>query len=299
MITNDNILKGIDTVIYKETLTLESEVKYGDISPYMYWSQALRKTTKKNYQTAYDMVYNMNQNYIKQLESFTLKDQSVLGKFIERVFKQDATAPLRTAIDFVTVQPEIEQGLFEIYFASAIAGTAEFKSKVQIATTFSPANQYSIDYYKYLTDKRSKYLIDTNKKRLSKILKSSATEGLTLKETKSLIIKNLKDTAKIAARAESIAVTETTISLNWAKYNAGANTNVKMVKTWYTTGNNRVRSSHSILDGVTIPYEDVWITGNGNAAAYPGDENLPSEDVVQCVCTFGQAPLQFEEKVAA
>ena len=290
MLNDKQLIRLFDKVTKDEIMRLEAEVKYGAMSDYMYWSQALRKMVNINYQVAYDMVYNMNQEYIKQLNSFTVKDHSTLQRYMMRVFKQNELTPLIGAVEINVAQPIVEEGLFEIYYASSVAGVTEFKKKVNIATTFSPANQYAIDYYKYLTDTRSKFLLDTNRKRLANVLTSSATEGLTLRETKARLIADLKDTKNIAARAHTIATTETSVSLNWAKYEAGKNTRVKMVKTWYTTGNNRVRPSHAILDGVTIPYEEDFITGNGNYAKYPADPDLPSEDVIGCLCTFGQAP---------
>ena len=43
-----------------------------------------------------------------------------------------------------------------------------------------------------------------------------------------------------------------------------------LMKTWETMEDNRVRDSHEILEGVTIPYDDEFITFGGDSALAPG-----------------------------
>ena len=46
----------------------------------------------------------------------------------------------------------------------------------------------------------------------------------------------------------------------------------------------------TILDGTTIPFDKVFITGNGNLMMFPADPDGASDEVVGCKCTFGIYP---------
>lgn len=57
-------------------------------------------------------------------------------------------------------------------------------------------------------------------------------------------------------------------------------------KVWITSGDEKVRKSHSILDGKTIDQDDYFVTGMGSRMLYSGDmENGASlSDVINCRC---------------
>ena len=92
-------------------------------------------------------------------------------------------------------------------------------------------------------------------------------------------------------RAEAIARTESMAALHEAQKQAidqaiesGAldPENVEMV--WRATKDKRTRESHREMDGQTVKYGEMFITGNGNELAYPGDPNGAAEDVIKCRC---------------
>ena len=58
-------------------------------------------------------------------------------------------------------------------------------------------------------------------------------------------------------------------------------------KVWVTSGDERVRKSHQVLDSVSIKSDDLFLTGMGSLMQYAGDmENGASlSDVINCRCT--------------
>ncbi len=93
-------------------------------------------------------------------------------------------------------------------------------------------------------------------------------------------------------RAESIARTESMTALHTAQQHAitqavdtGALDKTAVRFRWDTAGDDRVRDSHSEMDGQEVAMGEMFISGDGNALAYPGDPSGPPEDVINCRCT--------------
>ena len=59
--------------------------------------------------------------------------------------------------------------------------------------------------------------------------------------------------------------------------------NGKVMKTWVTMADERVRETHQSIEGVTIPIDKRFYTIDGDSARYPGDFSLP-QNVVGCRC---------------
>lgn len=57
-------------------------------------------------------------------------------------------------------------------------------------------------------------------------------------------------------------------------------------KVWITAGDEKVRQSHVILDGVSIGSDDVFVTGKGGKMRYSGDMTMGAllSDVINCRC---------------
>lgn len=57
-------------------------------------------------------------------------------------------------------------------------------------------------------------------------------------------------------------------------------------KVWITAGDEKVRSSHSAIDGVVIPADQNFVTGMGSSMRYCGDMSLGADlsDVINCRC---------------
>lgn len=59
----------------------------------------------------------------------------------------------------------------------------------------------------------------------------------------------------------------------------------KLVRRWVTASDERVRSSHSSLNGVKKPLGESWQGFNGELR-YPGDPDAPASETVQCRCAI-------------
>lgn len=57
-------------------------------------------------------------------------------------------------------------------------------------------------------------------------------------------------------------------------------------KVWITAGDEKVRESHSAIDGKVIPADEAFVTGMGGRMMYCGDMNLGASlsDVINCRC---------------
>jgi SPP1 gp7 family putative phage head morphogenesis protein len=83
-------------------------------------------------------------------------------------------------------------------------------------------------------------------------------------------------------RAERVARTELSGLMNEVSYRQMKDAGVER-KRWYSVGDNRTRSSHQMLNGTTIRFDEKFTVG-GVAADGPHDTVLPASEVVNCRC---------------
>lgn len=60
---------------------------------------------------------------------------------------------------------------------------------------------------------------------------------------------------------------------------------VKMVKVWVSSKDERVRSSHVAMDGVSVPYKDDFVMPDGARGFAPGIIGAPQHDI-NCRCSW-------------
>lgn len=107
----------------------------------------------------------------------------------------------------------------------------------------------------------------------------------------------------IRYRAETIARTETTRTVNSANHEAFVQVmgesdidDTRIERTWQFAHDARTRDSHRNLQTrVVIGLNTPFVTGLGNQAIVPGDESLPAEDVINCRCTVSHRILTLDE----
>lgn len=60
----------------------------------------------------------------------------------------------------------------------------------------------------------------------------------------------------------------------------------KVTKTWRDSGDDRVRGSHRILNGQTLPMDDIFVSPIGSMMKHPGDMSLGAHpgDILHCRC---------------
>lgn len=107
-------------------------------------------------------------------------------------------------------------------------------------------------------------------------------------------------------RAETIAQTETTRTLNEANEEAFAQTMEQaglnddwIERTWVSTKDKRTRDTHAqMIRRVVIGTQTPFITGGGFQMIRPGAEGAPASEVIRCRCTVIHR-IRTAEEVAA
>jgi len=77
--------------------------------------------------------------------------------------------------------------------------------------------------------------------------------------------------------------TEAHRDYNTGVYDSASASGVTVRKQWATMNDDRVRDTHSYLEGVIVGMDDKFYTYDGDSARFPGDFSLP-ENNVNCRC---------------
>lgn len=83
-----------------------------------------------------------------------------------------------------------------------------------------------------------------------------------------------------------VVETDTNRIYNDAVHNVGEKVEsrgIKVMKTWNTMLDERVRSTHEYIEAVTVPFKEKFHTFDGDSARFPGDFSDPSNNI-NCRC---------------
>jgi hypothetical protein len=130
-------------------------------------------------------------------------------------------------------------------------------------------------------------MLDTTRKLVTDALTEAAGLGLGAKESARLL--RDKVASLTPGRALLIARTEIVAASSYGSYLGAEATGLQLDKYWIATKDARTRESHIRVDGQTVDLKASFVVG-GSLAQYPGDPNLPSEEVVNCRCSIGYRP---------
>lgn len=119
-------------------------------------------------------------------------------------------------------------------------------------------------------------------------------QGLTQGDTYGAMAKRLKKELGVSAgKSKTIVRTEGHRCHAQSKMNSLdsiSNHGVKMMKKWISSKDERVRSQHSKMDGVEIPYEDDFVLPDGARGKAPGLIGEPQHDInCRCIITVNIA----------
>lgn len=84
-------------------------------------------------------------------------------------------------------------------------------------------------------------------------------------------------------RAKRIAITETTRIISESRLSSPEAQAPGVWKRWVTVEDDRVRPSHAIVHGQTVPVQQPFNVG-GAWIMYPGDPSAPPQEAVGCRC---------------
>jgi hypothetical protein len=92
-------------------------------------------------------------------------------------------------------------------------------------------------------------------------------------------------------RGEMIGRTETMTALNVAKDEAmqqaidgGKVAAATVTSIWHSAHDDRVRHTHQVLDGETVPFGGTFHSPSGAMLRFPGDPRAPTAEIVGCRC---------------
>ena len=116
-------------------------------------------------------------------------------------------------------------------------------------------------------------------------------QGLTQGDTYGTMAKRLKKELEVStSKCNAIVRTESHRVHAQAKVDtldSIVKHGVKMTKTWLSSIDERVRSQHASMHGVTIPYEEDFILPDGSRGKAPGLIGEPQHDInCRCIITI-------------
>jgi len=132
-------------------------------------------------------------------------------------------------------------------------------------------------------------ILSTTKRHIA----TSIGAGFAENETSSQIAKRIRDIYQLWAvppedslidtpRSMLIARTEAGTAANSGHFAGAKQTGLPIVKEWLTSRDDRVRDTHSLLDGTTAPLDETF----GNGLLYPNDPNGSASEICNCRCAF-------------
>jgi uncharacterized protein with gpF-like domain len=125
---------------------------------------------------------------------------------------------------------------------------------------------------------------------IKRIVSGGIVDGLSVREISSQIAAVAPSVG--AARAQTIARTETHGAANLAGKATAEAAGVKMRREWVASGGNRTRKTHQDADGQTVGMDEPFTVG-GVKLMYPGDSSAgkPSE-TINCRCAVAYVTIR-------
>jgi SPP1 gp7 family putative phage head morphogenesis protein len=132
-------------------------------------------------------------------------------------------------------------------------------------------------------------------------IQSVVLQGILQGESIPKIARRLRNEVSDSNRKASIrnARTMMTTAENAGRYDAYKRAEIKgikMKKTWVATLDSRTRHEHRMLDGVTIPNDEPFMTSYGEIM-YPGDPKADPAMIYNCRCTMIAQIQGFERDI--
>jgi HK97 family phage portal protein len=127
---------------------------------------------------------------------------------------------------------------------------------------------------------RSGQIVDTTLNGIMNHIESRSADGYTIPQ----IAKEIRSMADLSTyRSTLISRTEVVGYHNYAHNEAARQSNVVDLKTWISSGDDRVRESHANADGQSVPIDQTFTVGSSELE-FPGDPNGDGLETIQCRC---------------
>lgn len=155
----------------------------------------------------------------------------------------------------------------------------------------TPADDAVAAYIRRQGARRVAGIRRTTQRIIRRVIANGKRDGLTVDQIAEALRKATRSKA-VRARARMIAQTELHQASERAAIIAAKKTGMRLVKTWASMEDERVRPDHARANGQTVPINKPFIVG-GYRMQYPGDPSAPANQVINCRCTavYSTVPL--------
>lgn len=159
------------------------------------------------------------------------------------------------------------------------------------ADTSDQLRQRAVAWAKKRAASRAAEISNTTRRRIANAVARGIDQNLDQRAIAREIVDEVGGMTR--ARAEAIARTETHTASMTGQHDSMAETSdelgMKLEKTWVASEDARTRESHLEADGQTVPMDETFTVG-GAELMFPGDENGPPEEIINCRCVVTYAP---------
>lgn len=124
-----------------------------------------------------------------------------------------------------------------------------------------------------------------NREKIVDVITSAILQGKTIPQIADALETVVGMNEGCAIRNARTAVTSAQNAGRQASYEHAAKMGIAVRKRWVATLDGRTRHSHRAMDGVTVAYNEPFVTPLGSVMQYPGDRDGKAGDVYNCRCT--------------
>ena len=124
-----------------------------------------------------------------------------------------------------------------------------------------------------------------NREKIVDVITSAILQGKTIPQIAGELETVVGMNEGCAIRNARTAVTSAQNAGRQASYEHAAEMGIAVRKRWVATLDGRTRHSHRAMDGVTVAYNEPFVTPLGSVMQYPGDRDGKAGDVYNCRCT--------------
>lgn len=191
--------------------------------------------------------------------------------------------------------------LFQKFYREIIRdfGTRTFNDIQRQARSMEPTETKRFDFasdtiLNYITNTSAEKVVlitETTKVKIKNIIIESVSEGASILTMTEAIDKLYLDQI-IPNRSRTIARTEVVSTSNFGSMEGARQTTPRIRKVWIPTFDDSTRESHlDMANHPPIRLNEMFDVGDSRGE-YPGDFNLPPEEVINCRCAIG---YEYEE----
>lgn len=167
----------------------------------------------------------------------------------------------------------------------AEAGRAAMARRAQLNITFDRVPSNVLEEFDDFASEAVGEALDTMTEDVTNFVRSAQREGLSIDEIADTLGEDMFEGRLETWQARRTARTTTIPSSNAGSHSALQDADSVVGEEWLATGDQRTRDSHEAADGQIVPVDGTFLVG-GNEARYPGDPQLPIDEIANERCSL-------------